>query len=309
MSTPIAVVAALAGALFLGISSVADQRSTKLVKKRSRLSPQILLDLLRQPLWLLAVGANIVGFVLQIVALCFGSLALVQPLLVGDLVCAVLISWYLRKRAHAQRPGGAGADRIMISGVVATAVGVAGFLAIGQPTGGQTHASLSVLPQLAIGLAVLVGGCLAIAARNRKIQPLAVALACGVCYGVAAFSVKLVTGEFGHGPAELFTNWPIYVLLVVGPAGYLFNQYAFQQGTFLAPVQAIITSADPVVSIALGILWLDVHLRGGLAAAAGEVVSLLVMVAGIVVTAQNAPQVMESSTTAAADTEKPITRG
>ncbi len=300
MSALIAIVAAVISALFLGIASVADQRSTKRVETSKSLSPRIFLDLVRQPLWLLAVGANIVGFALQIVALSFGSLAVVQPLLVLDLIFAVLISWNLRVRAHTPRPGGARADRVMFAGVATTALGVAGFLAIGQPSGGTTHASFSTLPPLLIVLVVVVGGCLMVASRVPNTRPLALALACGVCYGVAAFSIKLVTSEVGHGPGQLFTDWPIYILLVVGPVGYLLNQDAFQQGTFLAPVQAIITAADPVISIALGIVWLDVIVRSSPAAIAGEVLSVLVMIAGIVITAQHAPQVMGQSPQAAA---------
>jgi hypothetical protein len=288
--TAIAVTTAVAAALFLGVSAVADQRSTKRVKTRGALAPGILLDLFRQPLWLAAVGANIVGFALQIVALSFGSLAVVQPLLVFDLVFAVVISWYLRKRANTPYPGGRRGDAFLFTGVGATSLGVAGFLAIGKPSAGQAHASLGTLPPLAIGLVVVVGGCVALAARNEDLRPLALALACGICYGVAAFSIKLVTAEVGHGPARLFADWPIYILLVTGPVGYILNQNAFQQGTFLAPVQAIITAADPVISIALGILWLDVHVRNSPAAIAGEVVSLLVMVGGIVLTAEHSPQ-------------------
>ena len=82
MSTSIAVAGALVAALFLGISSVADERSTKRVKTRRALSPGILLDLVRQPLWLIAIATNIVGFALQVVALDFGSIAVVEPLLV-----------------------------------------------------------------------------------------------------------------------------------------------------------------------------------------------------------------------------------
>ena len=78
---------------------------------------------------------------------------------------------------------------------------------------------------------------------------------------------------------------------MVGPVGYVLNQDAFQQGTFLAPVQAIITAADPVLSITLGIVWLDVRVRSSPAAIAGEVTSLLLMIVGIVITSQNAPQV------------------
>jgi hypothetical protein len=36
-----------------------------------------------------------------------------------------------------------------------------------------------MLPVLAIGLIVVIGGCLAVASRNRNLRPLALALACG----------------------------------------------------------------------------------------------------------------------------------
>jgi drug/metabolite transporter (DMT)-like permease len=291
MSASGATATALASALVLGISAVADQRSTKRVKKRKGLSPAILADLARQSLWLIAIVANLAGFALQVVALSLGSLALVQPLLVFDLVFAVLISWLLDRRAKVPHPGGRRPALLMFTGVAAVTGGVAGFLAIGQPSAGTTNVGTSVLLPLAIGLAVAVGGCLAVAARKPDLRPLAMALACGVCYGVAAFAVKLVTSEFSGGAATVFTNWPVYVLAVAGPLGYLFNQYALQQGKSLAPVQSVITSADPIISIALSILWLNVVLRDSPAAIFGEVASLVLMVAGIVLTAHNSPHV------------------
>jgi len=291
LSPLIAVVTAVASALMLGISSVADQRSTKRVESRRALSPRILLDLVRQPLWLTALGANLVGFALQVVALSFGSLALVQPILVCDLIFAVLILWYLWRRSGVQRPARARQTRIVFAGIAAAVVGVAGFLVIGRPSGGSTHVSFSMFPPLAVGLVVVVGGCLAVAARHRNLRPLALALACGVNYGVAAFLVKLVTSEFGGGLSEVFSNWPIYVFAVAGPAGYILNQDAFQQDRLLAPVQAVITSADPVISIALGIAWLNVRLRSSPADIAGEVVAILLMITGIVITANYAPLV------------------
>jgi hypothetical protein len=280
---PFAVVAAIASALVLGISSVLDQRCTKRVESRRALSPRIVVDLVRQPLWLAAIGANIVGFALQVVALSFGSLALVQPILACDLMFAVLILWYRGPRAGLKPRE----VKHLLAGIAATTIGVAGFLAIGQPSAGLARARFGTLPPLAIGIVVLVGGCLAVAARNRSQRPLALALACGACYGVAAFVIKLLTSEFGGGLAQVFTNWPIYVFAVVGPAGYILNQDAFQQGTLLAPVQAIISAADPVISIALGIVWLAVRLRGSPAAVTGEVVSLLLLTGGIFMTASH----------------------
>ena len=236
-------------------------------------------------MWLAAIGANIVGFALQVVALDFGSLALVQPILACDLMFAVLILWYRGQRADVPYPK----VKHMLAGVAATTVGVAGLLAIGQPSGGRTQARFAILPPLAIGIVVVVVGCLAVAARNRSLRPLALALGCGINYGVAAFLIKLLTSEFAGGLGQVFTNWPIYFFAVVGPAGYILNQDAFQEGTLLAPVQAIISTADPIISIALGIGWLAVRLRGNPADTADEVVSLLLLTAGIFMTAYHVP--------------------
>jgi drug/metabolite transporter (DMT)-like permease len=281
-NTPVAVVTAIAAAGVLGLSAAIDQRSTKKVETREALSPRLLLDLARQPLWLIAIGANVVGFILQVVALAYGSLALVQPLLVCDLLFAVLIAWYLRGRANEPQPN---MNPIWV-GVGVTTIGLAGFLAIGQPTPGHTQARLSMLAPLAIGYVVVVGACLVVANRNRDLQPLALALGCGVSYGVAAFVIKLLTSEFGGGLGEIFTNWPIYVFAVVGPAGFILNQNALQQGTLLAPVQAIISVADPVISIALGVAWLDVRLRSSPGAIAGEIISFLLLTVGIIMTSR-----------------------
>jgi hypothetical protein len=293
-NTPVAVVTALLAALVLGISSVADQRSTKRVQAARSGSPRILLELVRQPLWLTAIGANIVGFALQVVALDFGSLALVQPLLVCDLVFAVLLSRTLAWRRGEQLAGGRRSLVTLLAGVTAATVGVAGFLVAGRPSGGHGDLGFGVFIPLVIGLVVLVGGCLLVAAKNEELRPLALALGCGINYGVAAFSIKLVTTEFGGGAARVFSDWPIYVLAVVGPVGFILNQDAFQEGTLLAPVQAIITTTDPVISIALGVLWLGVVLRSSALDIFGQVASLLLMTAGIIMTARVAPAAMGS---------------
>jgi drug/metabolite transporter (DMT)-like permease len=279
MSQLIAVVAALAGSLVFGVSSVAEQRSTQRVQNRPALSPRLLLDLVRQPLWLTGIGATLVGFTLQVVALSFGPLALVEPILISDLVIAVLISAALRKQW----------DPVMLAGVVACAVGVAGFLVVARPSGGRSDVSLVAVLPLAAGLAVVLAACLAVAGRNENARPLALALACGIDYGVAAFVVKLLTADFSGGLPQVFSHWPVYALIIIGPLGFLLNQNAFQQGILIAPVLAIITVCDPLVSIALAHFWLDEKLTSTPAAIAGEVITLLVMCAGIIVIARHAP--------------------
>ena len=289
MSQAVAVAPAIASALTLGIADVAVQRSAKLVKTRRALSPRILVDLARQPLWLIAIAANIVGFGLQVVALDLGSLALVEPIIVCDLLFAVLILAYLPRQAGVPDGAGGGRTPAIFAGVAATAAGVAGFLVIGDPSPGRNQASIGMLPALAVFLAAVVGGCLFAAARNSGARPLALALACGVSYGTAAFVVKLVTSEFGGGPALVFASWPIYVFAIVGPAGFILNQDAVQQDKILAPVQAIITSADPVIAIALGVIWLGVRLRDAPVAIVGEIASFLLLITGVAITARYSP--------------------
>jgi hypothetical protein len=281
LSSVVAVITAIAAALVFGIASVADQQSTKRVKRRGPLSPRIFLDLARQPLWVASIGGTVLGFALQVVALRFGPLALVEPLLICDLIFAVLINCYLRNRW----------DVPLLGGVLAAALGVAGFLAIARPTNGNTTVSFFVVLPLGAGLAAGVVGCLAVAARSDFLRPLALALACGINYGVAAFLVKLVVSDVSGGLVGLLTDWPIYALAIVGPLGFLLNENAFQQGTLIAPVLSIITVCDPLISIALAALWLNEKLNSTAAGIAGEVISLLLMVAGIVIVAHRAPHV------------------
>jgi drug/metabolite transporter (DMT)-like permease len=276
----IAIIAALGAALVFGVSSVAEQRGTKRVQTRQALSPRILLDLVRQPLWVAAIGGTLVGFTLQVVALGFGPLALVQPILVFDLVFAVLINAYLRRTW----------DKQILLGVLACAVGIGGFLAIARPHGGVTNVGFFVILPLAAGLLVGVGGCLAMAKRSEKLAPLALALACGICYGVSAFLVKMVVGR---GFPGLLTDWPIYALAVVAPVGFILNQDAFQRGksTVIAPVLSIITACDPIISISLASVWLKEKLNNTPLGIAGEVIALIIMVSGIVAIAHRAPHV------------------
>jgi len=231
----------------------------------------------RDPLWVTAIGATVLGFALQVIALKYGSLAVVEPLLICDLIFAVLINSHLRHRR----------DPIIFIGAAMCAAGVAGFLVIAHPTGGKTTVGAIVILPLALALIVLVGGSLLVANRDKKVQALALALATGVCYGISAFLIKIVTGNGIH---HLLTTWPIYALIIVGPLGFLLNQNAFQEsGNLIAPVLSIITAADPIISIVLAVVFLSEKLNSSPGAIVGEIVTLALMVVGIVIIARHAP--------------------
>jgi drug/metabolite transporter (DMT)-like permease len=279
-----AVLAALAAAFSYGVSAVLEQRSVHQVAERGVFAPRLLVDLARRPLWLASIVATVIGAGLQAIALHFGPLALVQPILVLDLLFAVLIASRLRRVTP---------DRVIFAGVVCCTVGVGVFLAVSQPTAGtETVVSLPAVLPLAVLLGVVLAGCLAWAKfGSRTARPLVLALACGVCNGVSAFLLKLVTFSLAQGFGEPLQQWPLYALAVVGPVGFLLNQEAFQAGTLIAPALAVITTVTSLVSIGIGYLWLNETVASGPGDVGIEVASLGVMTAGIVMLAHRAPAV------------------
>ncbi len=110
--------------------------------------------LLRHPVWLAGWGVNAVGFTIQAIALHTGSVALVQPVMVTQLLFTVPIAvWHTRRR-----PSG-----VTVASGVAMFAGVSLFIAewgTGTPPGGRTDWTRVLGTVLiALGLAVsLVDG-------------------------------------------------------------------------------------------------------------------------------------------------------
>lgn len=282
----IAVPLALVAAASFGASGVLQQHSTHQVRDRGALRFGLLIDLLRQPLWLLSLGLDFVGAAAQAGALATGSVALVQPLLVTSLLFAVLIGAWGTRRPARRRP-----DRIVLFGAILCCTGLAAFLGLAQPYGGTDTVRLASLLPLAIAIAVVLAVCLGMAARfGGQVRALCLAMASGILYGVTAGLAKLVLDSFSRGFSTPFTDWPLYVLIIVGLVGFLLNQNAFQSARTLAPVLAVITILDPVVAVAVGIVWLDERLESTPLAIAGELLAMMVMALGVVVLARRSPQ-------------------
>ena len=270
MFAVIAVSLGLMAAAAFGTASVLEERSTKQVPERAALSPRLLVDLVRRPLFLASIAVNIAGAGLQVLALHFGSLTLVQPLLVLSLLFAVVVAAMVIRR---RRP-----DVVLLGGVACCAVGVAGFLAVARPHGGADTAAPTAALPLAAGLAAVLAGCL-VAARwgPRAARPLWLALGCGSAFGVNALLLKIVPGSLPAGFADPLRQWPLYLMAIVTPIGFLLNQNAFQAGTLIAPV--------------LGAAFLHEQIAATPSALAAEALCLAVTIGGIIALAHRAPQV------------------
>ncbi|MGH3827095.1 MAG: DMT family transporter [Pseudonocardiaceae bacterium] len=272
----VAVPAAVAGAASFGLASAVQQRATKQVPTSGTLDPRLLLDLIRRPVWVLGVGTVIVGLSLQLVALAFGPLVLVQPLLVTGVLFGAVFSALLARRR---------VDRLVVLGSLGCVAGLSAFLLLAHPSDPTTQRLDygGTLMVLVITLGVLVLGCLAVAARfSGAVHVAALAAATGVLYGITAGLMKVVTGQFRVGGLpEVFGHPMLYVVCALGPMGFLLSQNTFQRGTLIAPALAIITIVDPLVGVVIGVSWLGERVNSSPAVLAGQVISAVVLIGSV----------------------------
>ncbi len=283
MNELIAVLVAIVGAITFGASDVIEQRATHRVANRPPLDLRLFAELAANRLWLIGITVDISASAMQAVALHFGALALVQPILVLDLLFAVLISSAVSRR----RP-----DRIMGVGVLACVGGLALFLAVARPRSPAVSVGPAILLPLGVGVAATVALCLvAWRVSPRRFLPLATAFACGAIFGVTAFLLKEITQTIGLGFNPPSQQWPLYAFIIAEPLGFLLNQNAFQESSLIAPVLAIRTVTDPLVAIGIGLVWLNEQIASSPADIAAEVVGLLIMSVGVVALAYRSPHV------------------
>lgn len=272
----IAVVAALASAFFNALAAFLEQGATKRLGGDQGGPLAQMWALLKQPRWLAGQGSDVTAFLVQAVALGFGALILVEPLLVMSLPFAVA----LRAAIRHQPP--------RLRGVLGSALCVAGvslFLVVARPTPGNGPVTWAQIWPTAIGLGVAVGVSFVAAARTRgNWQAVAYAFAAASFYAVTAASMRVVTMRLGHGILAVLTHWSLYVVIGCGITGVILVQQALKAGALAAPV-AVITVGDPLLSIVLGIVWLGESITTSAPAMAAEVAGIAAVVGGVVVLA------------------------
>ncbi|HWE88096.1 MAG TPA: DMT family transporter [Pseudonocardiaceae bacterium] len=283
--TLVAVPAAVGSAFCFGLTGALQHAAATQVRERAALRPGLLVDLAHRPIWLLSLAANVFGTVLQLVALDTGPLVLVQPTLVSGLLFGMGIRSLMRRRWPPPS---------LVAGAVLCVVGLSVFLLLSRPSGGIEFLTLRDALPLAVGLSALLAIFLTIASHyHGETRTLALAASAGVLYGVTAGLLKLVLGLVSDGGiVALFTHWPLYALIVTGPAGFLLNQNAYQSDKAMSPSLAVITVTDPLVGIGIGVLWLDEQLQSGAGAIIGQVLALITLVVGVWMVAASAPHMI-----------------
>jgi drug/metabolite transporter (DMT)-like permease len=268
----VAVIAALGAAVLYALASVLQQWAAAEQPPERALRVGLLVGLVRRRMWLAGIGADIAAFVLQFVALSRGSLVLVQPLLVGGLLFAIPLSVTL----HRRRP-----TAVDWTGSALVVAGLALFLVVAQPSSGRADMSGSAWAAL-MAATLAAAAVLALAGRARPGPVGAGLLAAsgGVVYGLTAALTKVVGHLLNGGVMHALSAWQPYALAVLGLAGMVVVQTAFQAGP-LAWSLPTLTVVDPVVSIAIGAFAFGEHVASGPFSTVLEVVGMAAVAAGV----------------------------
>jgi drug/metabolite transporter (DMT)-like permease len=265
----IAVLLALGAAFFIAIGDVIHQRSAHEVTDEPVGHVELFKRLLRDGQWWLGSIVAAVGFALQAAALGFGSVLLVQALLVTSLLFALPINARLTHRRVTRWEW-------MWAALLAAAVAV--IVVVGNPTAGHSRASFetwtAVIAVLGPALVLCVVG-----ARiwSGPVSAVLLALVSGALWGVFAVLTKGVVDRLDDGLWELLRTPELYVWALVAIAGTAWQQSSFRAGALTASLPTM-TVAEPVVGSVLGIVVLGETLRPGDAGWLTLIVAVAVMV-------------------------------
>lgn len=268
------VAAALAGAVFAAVGIVVRQRATMDVPHDQGVSTVMVSTLLRRRLWWAGTASAVTGYAFQAVALAYGSLLLVAPLLVSALLFALPLSARLAHR-RVSRPEWGWAVLLTV------ALGVFVSLARTKP-GDYEGSELPAVVVAAISL-LFVSGCLLVALRLQNWRrAILLAVGVGVLFGVVAVLTKLVMHTVREGSMlRLVTSPVLYLLIVVGVIATLLQQSAFHAGSLRTSVPAMLV-LEPVVAVLLGEVVLGEHLAVGKPAAVVLAVAVGAMAAATI---------------------------
>ncbi|MGZ4677419.1 MAG: DMT family transporter [Acidimicrobiia bacterium] len=266
---------ALGAGLCYAIASVFQHKVAAAAPSHLSMSPRLILEVVRHPMWLFGIGLDIGAYFLEAAALANGSIVLVQTLLVSGLLFALPLSAIGRETRPRRNDWFAAA---------AVAGGIAVFLAVGDPNAGHTRAT-ALDWVLAFSFCGSIMVTMVIVTRNARphYRALGLAVATGASYACTAALTKQVVGIIEHhGFDGLFTRWPVYALAVFSVVGLVLNQSAFNAGHLAASLPALAVT-NPILSSILGVGLFEESLAAhGILQYAITAAAVVVMLGGVI---------------------------
>ncbi|MDQ2795673.1 MAG: DMT family transporter [Actinomycetota bacterium] len=246
------MILAFGSALAFAIAQVGQQRVAARASDEDARSGRFIGQLLRNPRWIAATVGDWGGYGLQAAALAFGSVLIVQPILVTSLLFALPLGAYLSHRSLGRS---AAASGVLLS------VSLAAFLVLANPNAGADRGSArGWLVASIVGVPIVLGCTVAANRRTGAVRASLLAVGVGVLGGVLSVLTKAVANEVDQGLLHLLTTGEVYGLAVVGIVGIYLQQLAFQAGSIQASLP-IMTVLEPFVAVLLGMLLLHEQVR------------------------------------------------
>ncbi len=264
-------VLALGAAFANALTSIFQRMAVEDAPERASLRLSLLAHALKRGIWLGGFALMIASFAMQAVALHFGRLTQVQPILTTELLFLVLLlgSSFGFRIGWREWLGTAG-----------VAGGLAGFLIFAAPGGGNVVPTSS--EWLEVGLSC--GGAAVIAvffarsgSRWRRAALFGTASAIGFAF--TASLTKVVSTYAAQDWASIVRHWETYALAACGALSLFLAQNAFHAGP-IAASQSTLVMVDPLASILIGVSLFGDQLRTRGAWGPLEAISLLVLFAG-----------------------------
>ncbi|MBU9767272.1 hypothetical protein FR943_26000 [Mycobacterium sp. TNTM28] len=252
LGNSLAVLFALCAAVFAAVGIVVRQRATMDVPPEKGVSSVMLRTLLRRKLWWAGTASAVAGYGFQALALAFGSLLLVQPVLVSALLFALPLSARL---AHRRVTGAEWAWALLLTGALTV------FVALARASTGTYAVSVSTTVIVAVVCAAAVAACVLAATRSSDWRrAVLLAFAVGVMFGVVAVLTKIVMHTIATGSVlTVLTTPALYLVLILGVVATLLQQSAFHAGSLQTSVPTMLV-LEPVVAVVLGSVVLGEHL-------------------------------------------------
>jgi drug/metabolite transporter (DMT)-like permease len=268
---PMVFILALGASLANALTSVFQRMGVESAPAQTTLKLSLMTYAIRRGVWLLGFALMVVSFVLQAVALHFGRLSEVQPILTLELVFLVVVLsvWF-----------GFSVGRREWLGSLAAVGGLAGFLYCAHPEDGNL--SPSFWSWVIAGVACSAGIAVAIVLALRGPRWWRAAMfgtAGAISFAFTAACTKVVSNFAAADWASLYRHGQTYALIVFGALAVFLSQNAFHAGPIVAS-QSTLVMVDPLASILIGIGLFGDNLRTGGAWGPLEAISLLVMFVG-----------------------------
>ncbi len=248
---------------------------------------RLIIYLMRHPLWLFGWIGLLGSLVFQALALHNGPLATVQPVLICELVFALMLRrWWLRQSI---RPVTWGAGAL-------TVVGLATFLAVASPVGSPHSPRLhSWVVAMIVSAAVIIALVLFAQRGTPSMRAALLATATSVSWALEACFIKATTDSFSPGGISgALQRWPIYAFVVCGLLGLLLEQSALHVGPLKISLPFIVI-LDPLVSVALGVALFSEHFATSSVGLVIGSLAFLVTAVAVVALTQSSPETMKAT--------------